>query len=641
MLRPPLWKIILVLSICIASLFCALPTFFTNSKYLPNTAVNLGLDLKGGASLVLEVNFAQYYKEQLQNIADTLKKELNKANLKVQNINVESTSTGVQDFGRYVIKIELRDSRNTGNIDINSMQETRKKIRKIAANLLNNGEVEVGLQQENEKEQQQQQAEQQQQQAEQQDKILQKDGSSSIKHGANGVEEREARVGEIKLKDDSSRRNMGQKFFILLPNSIVEEAKDNLLSQSLEIVRRRIDESGTKEIDLQRQGRDQILLQVPGIYDTTEIRSLLGQTAKLSFHFALPEVDVMFGERVPLGAKAILIAESHSARSDEKEKNTSNKFAENTKQKNTEKSDSKDSSEKTGIGRAAPKARFVAVRIKPAMTGDMLLDARASMYEGKNVVNFRLTNMGARIFADLTSKNVGKVLAIVLDDKVISLPGINEPILNGSGVISGSFTGQSANELAILLRAGALPAPLKIVEERTVGPTLGQDSITSGIHAIAIASVMVAIFMVLFYSFWGLFANFALIFNIIMILAVLGVMGATLTLPGLAGIALTLGMAVDANILIYERIREENKRGGAIISAIEGGYKRSFTTIIDSNFTTIAAAAVLYIFGTGPIKGFAITLTVGILCSLFTSISITKLLVALWYRLVKPSKLGL
>jgi preprotein translocase subunit SecD len=272
------------------------------------------------------------------------------------------------------------------------------------------------------------------------------------------------------------------------------------------------------------------------------------------------------------------------------------------------------------------------------VSGGDLVDAQPGFDQRTNepVVNFRFNSSGARRFAEVTQQNVGKPFAIVLDNQVVSAPVIREPILGGSGQISGNFTVQQANDLAILLRAGALPAPLTIVEERTVGPGLGQDSILAGEHAAYVGAALVVVFMLVTYGLFGLFANIAVAVNIAMIFGVLSMLNATLTLPGIAGIVLTVGIAVDSNVLIYERIREEVRAGRSAINAIDAGFSRALATILDSNITTFIAAAVLFYIGTGPVRGFAVTLAVGILTSLFTAFTMTRLIVAYWVRLWRP-----
>ncbi|HEY0527120.1 MAG TPA: protein translocase subunit SecD, partial [Stellaceae bacterium] len=276
------------------------------------------------------------------------------------------------------------------------------------------------------------------------------------------------------------------------------------------------------------------------------------------------------------------------------------------------------------------------VRKRVMVSGDMLVDAQATFQNSEPVVSFKFDSIGARRFGDATRDNVGKPFAIVLDNKVISAPVIREPILGGSGVISGSFTTQSANDLALLLRAGALPAPLVILEERTVGPDLGADSIRAGTTACIVGVVLVVIFMVLFYGLFGAFADIALFFNLALLLAGLSLLGATLTLPGIAGIALTMGMAVDANVLIYERIREEVRTGRTMLSALDAGFRRAFGTILDSHITTLVAGGLMFWLGSGPVKGFAVTLSLGVLISLFSAVLVTRLLIVLWLKRMRP-----
>ena len=279
------------------------------------------------------------------------------------------------------------------------------------------------------------------------------------------------------------------------------------------------------------------------------------------------------------------------------------------------------------------------VEIRSRVGGENLVDAQPTYEQNRPAVSFRFDPTGARKFGKATSNNVGNRFAIILDDKVITAPVIRSAITGGSGVISGNFTIQEAQDLALLLRAGALPAPLEIIEERSVGPGLGADSISSGKFASIIGLVLVCIFMILTYGFIGIIANIALIFNIFIIISSLGIIGATLTLPGIAGIVLTIGMAVDANVLIFERIKEEIKRSNQLISAINNGFARAISTIIDANITTLIAALLLFIFGSGPIKGFAITLSLGVVASMFTAIMLVNFLIITWYHVIKPKKM--
>jgi len=274
------------------------------------------------------------------------------------------------------------------------------------------------------------------------------------------------------------------------------------------------------------------------------------------------------------------------------------------------------------------------------VSGDTLTDAEPTFDQtNQPVVSFRFDSTGARRFGDATKENVGKPFAIVLDNKVISAPVIREPILGGSGQISGSFTTQSASDLALLLRAGALPAPLTVIEERTVGPDLGADSIHAGALASVVGVVLVVVFMMVFYGLFGLFADIALFFNLCIMMASLSLLGATLTLPGIAGIALTMGMAVDANVLIYERIREEVRGGRSLISSLQAGFERAFGTILDSHVTTLVAGALMFWLGSGPVKGFAVTLSLGVLTSLFSAILVTRLQIVTWLRQLKPKEI--
>ena len=382
-------------------------------------------------------------------------------------------------------------------------------------------------------------------------------------------------------------------------------SRSQIIEQSLEIVGRRVNETGTKEPIIQRQGDNRILLQVPGLSDPEHLKNLLGRTAKMTFHM----VDSSVGERdiesglVPPGTRVIA------------------------------------SDERSSKGDRLP--RKYAVQSHVELSGDMLVDAHTTYdnQSGEPVVSFRFNTTGARKFGEITSANVGKLFAIVLDNKVITAPVIRSAILGGSGIISGSFTAESANDLSLLLRAGALPAPLKIIEERSVGPSLGADSISAGTKASVIGIGLVVVFMIVFYGLFGLFADFAMIINAFMTIALLSLFEATLTLPGIAGIVLTVGMAVDANVLIYERMREEMRNGKSLYTAIEDGFRLAFGTIFDSHVTTLVAALILYQFGTGTVKGFAVTLAVGIVCSLYTAVLVTRLMVVTWLRKTKPKTL--
>jgi preprotein translocase subunit SecD len=408
------------------------------------------------------------------------------------------------------------------------------------------------------------------------------------------------------IRDEIIQRNPGITtdtldaggFRIEFTEQAVLDRRRDIVRQALEIIRIRIDETGTREPTIQQQGDDRILLQIPGVDDPERVKSVLNTTAKLTFHLVHPEIYGA-GRRPPPGYLDLPSAEG---------------------------------------GPDAPVQRYW-VRRKVDVGGDRLVDAQPSFDQNRPVISFRFDQAGARKFGAVTTRSVGRLLAIVLDDKVISAPRINEPITGGSGIITGQFSVQETQDTSLLLRAGALPAPVSFLEERTVGPGLGRDSVEAGKSASLIGLALVVVFMFVIYGRFGLMADVALLFNIALIFALLSTLQATLTLPGIAGIVLTMGMAVDANVLIFERIREEIKAGRGPISAIDAGYKRALTTIIDSNLTTLIASVLLFAFGSGPIKGFAVTLSIGILTSMFTAIMVTRLLVVLWVRRSRPQTL--
>ncbi len=391
---------------------------------------------------------------------------------------------------------------------------------------------------------------------------------------------------------------------VVMTEPAIQDRKRAAVEQSIEIVRRRIDETGTREPTIQRQGEDRILIQLPGVKDPDRIKRLLGKTAKMVFRFVDTTTTVADANRgrVPPGSELL--------------------------------------EQEPRDGDSGPARQYV-VRKRVMVSGESLVDAQPSFDQGRPVVSFRFDSVGAKKFGDATSKNVGRLFAIVLDGKVISAPEIQSPILGGSGIITGGFTVQTANDLAVLLRAGALPAPLKILEERTVGPDLGADSVRAGKIASMLAFVLVMVFMAAAYGLFGLATDIALLINMALIGGALSVLQATLTLPGIAGIVLTIGMAVDANVLIFERIREEMRSGKTPFAAVDAGYKRALTTIIDANVTTLIAAVLLFEFGSGPVKGFAVTLAIGIVTSLFTAFTLTRLLIATWLRRKRPVELPL
>jgi preprotein translocase subunit SecD len=383
---------------------------------------------------------------------------------------------------------------------------------------------------------------------------------------------------------------------LTVPQAAITERIRQSVEQSIQIVERRVNELGTVEPLIQRQGIDRILVQVPGLQDPTRLKELLGKTAKLDFRMVDVTVppDQATQGRVPPDSEILFSSTS-------------------------------------------PKVPYV-IKKQVLVSGADLTDAQPGFDQrtGEPIVSFKFNTAGARKFAQATTENVGQPFAIVLDNEVISAPVIREPITGGQGQISGSFTVQAANDLAILLRAGALPAPLTIIEERTVGPGLGQDSIEKGELAAYVGSIMVVVFMLLTYRLFGVFANIAVAINVAMIFGILSLLNATLTLPGIAGIVLTVGIAVDSNVLIYERIREELRGGRSAISAIDAGFTRALATILDSNITTFIAAAVLFYIGTGPVRGFAVTLGIGIITTVFTAFTLTRLIVAWWVWWKRP-----
>ncbi len=523
----PRWKIWLISCACIIFFLLALPNFVSEDTlkkfpaWLPSQTVNLGLDLRGGSHLLLELDFDTYKREQLANLADTVRTKLRAEKLGYKGLTASE--------GKVLFTVRTEPGQKAPDV------------------------------------------------------------TRIIKDINNEIDINQPQPGSYEL-------SFSEEYF--------KSAKGKLIEQSMEIVNRRVNETGTKEPTIQRQGEDRILLQVPGLQDPQQLKTILGTTAKMTFHMVNMDVSMadMQAGNVPAGTR-ILPADNPNDK----------------------------------LSNGAPMK--YAVFSKVELSGDLLTDSGPTFHQGSPAVSFQFNTEGARKFGDITSKNPGKLFAVVLDDKVITAPRINDAILGGSGVIYGHFTTESANNLALLLRAGALPAPLRIVEERTVGPSLGADSIEAGKHACILGVVLVMGFMLLSYGLFGVFANLALVINVVIILSVLSLFQATLTLPGIAGIVLTLGMAVDANVLIFERIREEVRNGKTPYAAIESGFKMAFTTIFDSNLTTLIAAALLFYFGAGTVKGFAVTLAVGIVSSMFTAITITRLIVALWLERRRPKLL--
>jgi preprotein translocase subunit SecD len=389
-----------------------------------------------------------------------------------------------------------------------------------------------------------------------------------------------------------------QNLIVLTPTEAgIQTAIDQALETATDVVRRRIDPEGTKEVTVIRQGANRILVQVPGLQDPAGLKALLGQTAKLDFKLVdlTATAEQIAAGRAPVGSQILPYTEG-------------------------------------GGG--------IAVKRRAMVTGDQLVNAQQAYdQDGVPVVTITFNTAGGRRFATTTRDNVGKPFAIILDDRVISAPNINEPILGGSAQIAGNFTVESANQLAVALRSGKLPVELKVIEERTVGPDLGADSIRLGAIASIVAILAVMAFMLITYGRFGLYANIALILNALLILGIMAIFNATLTLPGIAGFVLTIGAAVDANVLINERIREELRRGRKILDAVETGYKEASTAIFDANITNVIAASIMFYFGSGPIRGFAVVLMIGIVTSVFTAVNVTRMMVALWMRKARPREI--
>jgi preprotein translocase subunit SecD len=517
------WKVLLICGVCALGVLFSLPNLLTPGQLawipnsIPHRQVALGLDLRGGSYLLLQVDVAGAQREQLHSIVDNVRDALLSAKIRYTGLKVEGDA----------IVFTIGDN--------DQIEPAKAALAKIDRTLT----IDIGP-----------------------------DGAGKMQFTAQATEVRRSQA----------------------------------VDQSIEIIRRRIDETGTKEPTIQRQGQDRILVELPGIDNPEHVKALLGKTAKLTFQLVDMNVTLDQARKsLPPGDEILQSVEG---------------------------------------ARGGPTAYVV--KKKVMVGGDTLVDAQVTFQDNNNpVVSFRFDSAGARRFGDATRDNVGKPFAIVLDNKVISAPVIKEAILGGSGVISGSFTVQSAGDLALLLRAGALPAPITILEERTVGPDLGADSIHAGAVASVVGVVLVIIFMFLFYGLFGLFADIALLFNLCLMLGALSLLGATLTLPGIAGIALTMGMAVDANVLIYERIREEMRSGRTMLSSLEAGFTRAFGTILDSHVTTLVAGILLYWLGSGPIKGFAVTLSIGVLTSLFSAILVTRLQIVSWLRRWKPKAIPL
>ena len=546
MLKFPLWKILLILMPCLWGIYSFSPHFFYSQveKYndlkksglvetqkpllesqlwydwAPSDLVNLGLDLRGGAHVLVEVNLEDVYSERIQNFWPEIRK-----NLRAIRNEVGSFSQEVSALNDSLI------------ITISKKEGIEKAI-----------------------------------------SFLNKELSSKN----NILEILRFEDNKIKVSFDEQEKR---------------KIDNQTMDQSLEIIRRRVDEAGTREPTIQKQGSRRILIQVPGLGSAEELLQLIGRTAKLTFHPVIK--NSVSCEKKP-GITSIIV----------------------------ENFDDIDN--------------CLELEKKFVVSGSQLTNAQPSFDQNNRpAVSFQFNPVGGRKFGEYTKNNIGNPFAIVLDKQVISAPIIQSYIPGGAGIITGNFSVDESNRLAILLRAGALPAAIQVLEQRTVGPELGADSIKSGKIAAIIAGILVLLFMIASYGLFGLFANVGLIFNIALIFSIMAYFAATLTLPGIAGIVLTIGMAVDANVLIFERIKEEIKTNKSLYRAIELGYEKALTSIIDANVTTFIAAVILFSLGSGPIKGFSVTLGIGIMTSVFTAVYLTRLLISIYFGFKKPKILNL
>ncbi len=555
MLQIPLWKRVIIMGLCALGVILAAPNLFYTKvethndavaavtaaqgqatpeqtaamaawpSWMPSGLVNLGLDLRGGAHLLAEVQVADVYASRIDAMWPLVRDALRDVRDTVGSVRRQPSVPGV---------LRVAISNPAG------MDAALTAVRALATPVVSLTGV----------------------------------GQNDIDVTAEG--------DEIVVQLSEAER----------------VATDNrTIQQSLEIIRRRVDAAGTREPTIQRQGEDRILIQVPGIGSASELKALIGTTAKLTFN---PVVGRTTDPGASAGARNVLLP----------------------------------SMDEPG--------QYYIVEQTPVVTGEDLTDAQPAFDQNNRpAVSFRFNPAGGRLFGDYTANNIGSPFAIVLDNEVISAPTIQSHIAGGSGIITGSFSVEESTNLAVLLRAGALPAEMTFLEERTVGPELGQDSIDAGKVAAVIAVLIVGVYMVASYGLFGLFANVALAINIGLIFAILTVIGGTLTLPGIAGIVLTIGMAVDANVLVYERIREELKTAKGPARAIEIGYERAMSAIIDANVTTLITAAALFFFGAGPVRGFAVVLGIGIVTSVFSAIFVTRLLISIWFGWRRPKTVEL
>jgi preprotein translocase subunit SecD len=518
------FKTWLVLGLCALGVLLALPNVLPDAGWLGGRTIRLGLDLRGGSYLLMQVDMGAVVKERLDGLAESARRALDRAGARPFTVATQAA------HNRLLAKIS----------DPAKLDAAMAALRSLATTESNS----------------------------------------------------------LTGRPDLDVTQTPEGAAITLSQAALTARATAAVQQSIEIVRRRIDGSGVVDPTIAREGTDRIVVQLPGIEDPNRIKELLGKTARMTFRLVDDNVDANAPGAVPPPGVDFLALEG-------------------------------------------PPGGKIAVRRHVDVDGADLTDARPGQNSqtGQWVVNFTFDSVGTRRFAEVSSANVGHRFAIVLDNVVISAPVIRDAITGGRGEISGNFTASSATDLAVLLRAGALPAPLTVVEERSIGPELGADAIRAGAYSLAVGFVLVIGFMGTFYGLFGWMANIALIVNLILMVAILSLLQATLTLPGMAGILLTLGMAVDSNILINERIREETRRGRTPLNAMEVGFRRAYTTIIDSNATAFLAHVMLFIFGAGPVRGFAVTITVGIVTTLFTATMLVRLMMVKWYVATRPALL--
>ncbi|MCF8531779.1 MAG: protein translocase subunit SecD [Reyranella sp.] len=554
MLNLPRWQTIVIIAITVLSGLFALPNLLPAGAldvlpgWYAQSRINLGLDLRGGAHFLLEVDLRSVLNERLTNLSDSVRADLRKQQVGFKDVNVEPGSAVV---------VTLRDE-----------AQRAKAIEGIRA-----------------------------------------------------------------LDQSLAVSGTGDTIRIAYSEQELFRRKREVIDQSIEILRRRVDETGTIEPTIVRQGDERILLQVPGIKDTSDLKNKINQTAKLAFHLVNEDVAAA-GQNIPatLPPTTYLVPTREGMQD---LRRTNPKAFEEIKSANPR------LTPEQICRRYQPQCLPVLKRV--VVGGEDLDDSRATFEQqqgGRPIISFTFNSIGGRAFCAATRANIGKRLAIQLDGEIISAPVVQSAICGGSGIITGSFTTQQTQEQALLLRSGALPATLTIIEERSVGADLGADAIRAGTIAALVGTALVAVFMLVAYGpVFGGFANLAMLVNLLMVFAGMSILGASLTLPGIAGLVLTVGMAVDSNVLIYERVREEKALGRSAFSSIATGYERAMSAIIDANLTTLIAAVLLFGFGSGPIRGFATTLSLGLLTSMFSSTIFTRMLLSVWVRWRRPTEL--